>query len=98
MAKRVLLVGCQGFVGRHVLQALRAAGWSVYGYDLAADCTDDRLEHYFCGQLQDRACLAALAQTKADLIVSLAAYNAGDGMVSSVNRTTIRRSRSMRWA
>ena len=84
MAKRVLLVGCQGFVGRHVLQALHAAGWSVYGYDLAADCTDARLDHYFCGQLQDRACLdAALAHTKANLVVSLAAYNAGDGMVSS---------------
>ena len=54
------------------------------GYDLGQTNPDPKVENYFSGHIQDRTGLnAALTQSRPELVTSLAAYNAGDGMVAS---------------
>lgn len=58
--RRVLITGAAGAIGRHLGPALRAAGWSVVGFDRAAD--PGGYDAFHRGELTDRAAVdAALA-------------------------------------
>jgi nucleoside-diphosphate-sugar epimerase len=79
----VLILGGRGFVGAHVTRAFVAAGWDVHVFgpamevDLLADL-QGRITSIEGGIEDAEALAAALASSRAELVVSLAAFSKGD--------------------
>lgn len=83
-ARTAFVIGARGFVGAHVARALVATGWRIVAFgpameadrlaDLGAAVTD------VTGSIADAATLrAALADSGAEVVVSLAAFVSGSG-------------------
>lgn len=71
--RRALVTGSAGFTGRYVVQALRAAGYRVFGIVLPG-AGDPASEDEFGVDLNDRTGLAAVVQqVRPDVVVHLAA-------------------------
>jgi len=70
MTRRALVTGSEGFTGRYVCAALRAAGWNVWGTGVRPDA---QTSNYVACELTEPKQVASLvAEVKPDLVVHLA--------------------------
>lgn len=71
---RILVIGSNGFLGRHLVAAIARQGAEAHGFDPGND-TNALLASHFCGSVVDPAHLnEALRKVKPDAVISLAAY------------------------
>lgn len=73
---RVLVTGCEGFVGPYVVDALVRGGHGVWGTDIQETSRNLERERYTAADLSDKsAAPALLADIKPDAVVHLAAQS-----------------------
>lgn len=87
-ARRLLVIGCNGFIGRHVVIAAERSGMEVHGFDRAAPSRQSPLAGFHAGSLADPVCLERVfAAVRPDRVISLAAHaGAGSGPGLSAER------------
>lgn len=62
MAKKILITGCSGFIGRHAVSYALSHGYSVVGFDVNPPGLRDRKFSFVKGSINDRKVVATAAR------------------------------------
>lgn len=75
MTKRALIFGCNGFVGPYLARELEAAGYDVYGSDVASAPKIECANYWTVDILDMPAVSKAIIDSRCDVLINLAAVS-----------------------